>query len=107
MTQATPAPKSGEVRRRRAMFTTVTVISFSMTLFVASLALFAGLFPLRALSSVERIDVATLLFVAPMLALVLAIFLEATRFALSSKPLPEPRRQQIVRDWTPAGRRTE
>ena len=45
-----------------------------------------------------------MLFVAPVLALVLGIMFEATRMAMSRTPLPEPRRQQAVRNWQP-GRR--
>jgi hypothetical protein len=44
-----------------------------------------------------------MLFTVPILALVLAVLVEATRMALNSQPLPEPRRRQVVR-WSP-GRR--
>ncbi len=90
--------------RKRAKFTTATVVSFSLTLFAASVAILSGAVPLRALTTVERIDIGTMLFVAPVLALILAVMAEATRIAMSQQPLPEPRRQQVVRNWTP-GRR--
>jgi hypothetical protein len=102
-TEAVPKMRTGG-RRRVAKFTTATVVSFSLTLFAASIAVFSGKVPLKALSSVERIDLGTMLFVAPIVALVLAVLVETTRIALSREPLPEPRRQQVVRNWTP-GRR--
>jgi hypothetical protein len=97
--KALPETKSS-ARRRAAKFTTATVISFSLTLFAASIAVFSGKVPLKALSSVERIDLGMMLFVAPIVALVLAVLVETTRIALSREPLPEPRRQQVVRNWT-------
>jgi hypothetical protein len=101
----TETPSSSSPRGRRAgLFTTTTVVSFSLTLFAGSVAVLAGLIPLRSLSLVERLDIGTMLFVAPVVALVLAIIFETTRIALSRQPLPEPRRQQVIRNWTP-GRR--
>ena len=95
-------PKSP--RRRAASFTTATVVSFSLTLLAAGVAVLSGALPLRMLTTVERIDIGTVLFVAPILALILAVMVEATRIALSRKPLPEPRRQQIIRNWSPGHR---
>jgi hypothetical protein len=105
MTKSKPSPAaSPRMRRRATSFTTATVVSFSLTLLAAGLAVLMGLVPLKALTFVERVDLGTVLFVAPIIALVLAVLVETTRVALSREPLPEPRRQQVVRNWTP-GRR--
>ena len=103
----TPAPAKTKTRaaaRRARAFTTATVISFSLTLLAGSIAVLANLVPLRTLSLGERIDLGAMLFLAPILALVLAVVFEASRVALTREALPEPRRQQAVRNWTP-GRR--
>lgn len=97
----TPAPTKA---RRATAFTTATVISFSLTLLAGSVAVLMNVVPLRALSFGERLDFGAVLFIAPVLALVLAVIFEATRIALKREPLPEPRRRQVVRNWTP-GRR--
>ena len=99
-----PAKKPHNSSRQRARaFTTTTIVSFSLTILAASIAVLAGLVPLKPMSFAERIDVGSLLFVAPIVALVLAIVFEVTRIALTRPDLPEPRRQQAVR-WSP-GRR--
>jgi hypothetical protein len=103
MTEHLPTqPKSA--RKRASTFTTATVVSFSLTLFVGGIAVLSGLLPLRMLPAAERIDIGTMLFVAPIAALILAVMVEATRVALSRQPLPEPRRQQVIHQWSP-GRR--
>jgi uncharacterized membrane protein len=98
----TPSPRKSADRKARA-FTTATIVSFSLTILAASIAILSGLVPLKPMSFAERIDVGSLLFVAPIVALVLAIVFEVTRIALTRPDLPEPRRQQAVR-WSP-GRR--
>jgi hypothetical protein len=100
-TPASPAPAS--TSKRASKFTTATVVSFSLTLFAGSLAILGGAIPMQTMSVVERIDIGAMLFTVPILALVLAVLVEATRMALNSQPLPEPRRRQVVR-WSP-GRR--
>jgi hypothetical protein len=97
----TPVPAN--VAKARA-FTTATVISFSLTLLAGSVAVLTNLVPLKALSLGEQIDLAAVLFAAPVLALVLAVVFEATRIAFKREPLPEPRRQQVIRNWTPGHR---
>lgn len=103
---AAPAEtETPRARKRRARaFTTATVVSFSLTLLAGSVAVLTNLVPLRALTFGERIDLGAMLFVAPVLALVLGIMFEAVRMAMSREALPEPRRQQVVRNWQP-GRR--
>lgn len=96
-------PKSTDKNRRAAAFGTATIVSFSLTLLAGSVAVLSGLVPMHRLSFGERIDVGALLFVMPVLALVLAMVVEATRIALRSAELPEPRRQQVIR-WAPSGR---
>ena len=96
--------ESRSARRRATIFTTATVVSFSLTLFAGSLAVLAGVVPLRAMNALQRLDIGTMLFVAPIVALVLAIVFETTRIAFSRQPLPEPRRQQVVRNWEPRRR---
>jgi phosphate/sulfate permease len=81
-----PAPRSAVMRV--VTFTTGTIVSFSFTLLAASLALFAGLVPLEKLSLGQRLDIGAMLFIAPVLALVLAVVFEAARLALA-------------RDWQP------
>ena len=99
------APSNAKAPRKRpSTFTTATVVSFSLTLFAGAVVVLSGIFPLRMLTSVERVDIGTVLFVAPIAALILAVLVEATRIALSRQPLPEPRRQQVIRNWSP-GRR--
>ena len=88
--------------RRTAALGTAAIVSFSLTLIGASVALLAGVVPVN-LNFGDRVDVGTLLFVAPILALVLAVVFEVTRIAFQSSELPEPRRQQVLA-WTP-GRR--
>jgi hypothetical protein len=103
-----PAPEIGGAtaakRRRINAFTTATVVSFSLTLLGGSIAVLTNMVPLRMLTLGERVDLSAMLFVAPVLALVLAVVFETTRIALRREPLPEPRRHQVVRNWQP-GRR--
>lgn len=100
-----PAPNSVPSKAQRARaFTTSTVISFSLTLLAGSIVVLANVVPLKALTFGERIDVGAVLFLAPVVALVLAVIFEATRIALRREPLPEPRQRQVVRNWTPGHR---
>jgi hypothetical protein len=99
-TGATPAPARAKPRASR--LTTASIASFSLTLLAGGLLVLSGLVPLP-LSFAERLDVGALLFVAPLMALVLALVFEVSRIALTQRDLPEPRRQRAVR-WTP-GRR--
>ena len=103
-----PAPEKSQSkaaqRRQIRAFTTVTVVSFSLTLLAGSIAVLANIVPLDFLSLGDRVDLAAMLFVAPVLALVLAVVFETTRIALKREPLPEPRQRQVVRNWSP-GRR--
>lgn len=97
-----PAPAATTDRKRRAAaFTTMTIVSFSLTLLGGAIAVLTGLVPLQMLTRVERIDLGAVLFVAPILALVLAVVFEATRIALTRKELPQPRRREAVANWTP------
>ena len=104
MTEKAVPSEAKTSRKRASTFTTATVVSFSLTLFGGAIAVLSGIFPLRTLTNVQRVDIGTVLFVAPIVALVLAVMVEATRIALSRQPLPEPRRQQVIRNWSP-GRR--
>jgi hypothetical protein len=103
-----PAPEIGGAtaakRRRINAFTTATVVSFSLTLLGGSIAVLTNMVPLKFLSFGDRVDLGAMLFVAPVLALVLAVIFETTRIALKRDPLPEPRQRQVVRNWAP-GRR--
>ena len=103
MPKSPAAPAAKPKHRRARAFTTTTIVSFSLTILGAAIAVLSGLVPLRPMSFAERIDVGSLLFVAPIVALVLAIVFEVTRIALTRPDLPAPRRQQAVR-WSP-GRR--
>lgn len=102
-TVAETASKPARRAKRRASLTTASIASFSLTLLAGGIAVLSGLMPLPHLSLAERLDVGALLFVAPLMALVLALVFEVTRIALAKRELPEPRRQQALR-WTP-GRR--
>jgi hypothetical protein len=95
---STPATKA----RRVNAFNTATLVSFSLTLLAGSVAVVTGLVPLRALELAQRVDLGAVLFLAPVLALVLGVVFEATRIALRQEPLPSPRRQQVVRNWSPS-----
>lgn len=86
---------------RPAVLTTASIVSFSLTLLGAGLAVLAGAVPLSALTLAERVDVGSLLFMAPLLILLLALVFEASRIALRKAPLPEPRLVPVAR-WTDA-----
>jgi hypothetical protein len=90
-------------KSRASVFTTATVVSFSFTLLAAGIAVLTGLLPLHHVTTLQRVDVGSLLFIMPVEALVLGVCVEATRFALRHSELPAPRQRQTVR-WTP-GRR--
>lgn len=98
----TKSPKPA-ARRRAVLFTTATIVSFSLTLLAASFAVLFGLVPLQPLSHLARTEIGAMLFMMPVVALVLAVVFEVTGMALSRPQLPEPRRRQQVR-WSP-GRR--
>lgn len=95
--------KNSRKRSRAAVFTTATIVSFSFTLLAAGIAILTGLLPLHSLTFGQRVDVGSLLFMMPVVALVLGVCVEVTRIALRRQELPEPSRQQAIR-WSP-GRR--
>jgi hypothetical protein len=98
------AKATAKPRRRKAQaFTTTTIVSFSLTLLAGAIAVLTGLVPLRHVSIAERVDIGSVLFVLPVLALVLAVVFEAARIALTRSELPAPRQKQTLK-WTP-GRR--
>jgi len=103
MPKPAAVPTRKRNRRKAKAFTTTTIVSFSLTLLVASFAVLFGFVPLKSVSSGIRVDIGALLFVMPVVALILAVCVEAIRVALRHPELPEPRRQQAVR-WSP-GRR--
>lgn len=99
-------PKKRPTRRKRnraAIFTTATIVSFSFTLLAAGIAVLTGLLPLQSLSFGQRVDVGSLLFMMPVVALVLGVCVEVTRIALRRDELPETDRVQPI-TWSP-GRR--
>lgn len=98
-----PNKKKSRKRSRTAVFTTATIVSFSFTLLAAGVAILTGLLPLHSLSFGQRVDVGSLLFLMPVVALVLGVCVEVTRIALRRQELPEPARSQPIR-WSP-GRR--
>lgn len=93
----TPTPES-----RRAAMTTTTIVSFSLTLFVGSLAVFSGHVPLQHLTAGQQLDVGALLFLTSVVALTLAVIFEVSKVALTRSELPQPRQQRTIR-WTPTG----
>ena len=97
---AKPAPRQS---RKLVAFTTATIISFSLTLLAAGIAVLTGMVPLRTFPHVDRVEIGSLLFMMPVLALILGVCFEVARIALQSAELPEPRRHQTVR-WSPANR---
>lgn len=98
-----PPKKKSRKRNRATVFTTATIVSFSFTLLAAGIAILTGLLPLKSLSFGQRVDVGSLLFMMPVVALVLGVCVEVTRIALRRQELPEPARSQAIR-WSP-GRR--
>ena len=101
---ANPATKPARRKSRKAVaFTTATIVSFSLTLLAAGIAVLTGMVPLRGFHHADRIDVGSLLFMMPVLALVLGVCFEVARIAMQSADLPEPRRRQTVR-WSPGNR---
>ena len=104
----TPPTKKQRAQARKKpskaqMLTTASVISFSLTLLAASLAVLLGIVPLRQLSHFDRLTVGELLFLMPVVALVLGVVFEASLIVFTRQELPEPRQQQQIR-WSP-GRR--
>jgi uncharacterized membrane protein len=99
MPNPTPATSESPSRRKARAFTTATIVSFSLTLLCASVAILSGLVPLRSTNAGMRVDIGAFLFVMPVVALVLAVCFEVIRIALRSPELPEPRRVQTLR-WT-------
>ena len=91
--------------RRRAL-TTATVISFSLTFALAGFALLMGLLPNDAnmlAASMGSVDTGIVLLVVPLVALVLAILVEATRLSLRGGPLRIGERKPTgtLTDWKP------
>ena len=97
-------PRRKRSRRSRAeVFTTATIVSFSFTLLAAGIGVLTGLLPLRNLSVGQRVDIGSLLFMMPVVALILGVCFEVTRIALRRDDLPEPNRAQQIH-WTPGER---
>lgn len=88
---------SNNDKRRDSLLTAASITSFSLTLLGGSFAVLSGMVPLHALSVAERVNVGTLLFVAPLLILVLSVVFEAARIAVRTTPLPEPRPVRVTR----------
>ena len=91
-------------RRRMALLTTASVVSFSLTLLTAGIAILSGALPLRTLAAADRTDIGSMLLASPIVILMLALIFEATRIALKTAPLPEPqpvgRLAPIPNRWT-------
>jgi hypothetical protein len=88
-------------RTRAAVFTTATIVSFSFTLLAAGIAVLTGLVPLHSLTFGQRVDIGSLLFMMPVVALVLGMCVEVTRIALRPQQLPETNEPQQIR-WSQA-----
>jgi hypothetical protein len=100
---SSPPKKKPRRRGRAAAFTTATIVSFSFTLLAAGIGILTGLLPLGRLSFGQRVDIGSLLFLMPVVALILGVCVEVTRIALRRQDLPEPSRSQPIH-WSP-GRR--
>jgi len=74
---------------RRVAFLTTAVVSFSLTLLGSGVAILSGTLPLRALADTQRTDLGSMLLASPIVILMLALIVEATRIALKTAPLPE------------------
>jgi len=74
---------------RHVAFLTTAVVSFSLTLLGSGVAILSGTLPLRALADTQRTDLGSMLLASPILILMLALIVEATRIALKTAPLPE------------------
>ena len=90
---------------RRKALTTVTVISFSLTFLLGGLALLLGLLPsnLQAVeSALGRIDTGVVLLLVPVVALIAAMVVEATRLALRGPVvIDEVRPVGPLTEWKP------
>lgn len=90
---------------RRKALTTVTVISFSLTFLLGGLAILLGLLPpnLQAVeSALGRIDTGVVLLLVPVVALIAAIVVEATRLALRGPVvIDQTRPVGPLTDWKP------
>ena len=92
-------PKPLLKKNRRAALPTAAIVAFSLTLLGGGIVLLSGL-PLRGIAMSERLDIGTMLLLAPILALVLALLAEVAFIVLRAPDLPQPRQQQSIR-WTP------
>lgn len=86
---------------RRSALTTVTVISFSLTFVLAGLALLLLLLPEPA-RAIGSVDLGVVLLLVPLLALVAAMLVQATRLALRGPLLMrDAKRIGQLTEWKP------
>jgi hypothetical protein len=97
------AARSPRKSSRLATFTTATIVSFSLTLLAGGIAVLIGLVPLRTIHHIDRVEIGSMLFMLPVIALVLGVCFEVAHIAMQTSELPEPRRRQTVR-WSPGHR---
>jgi len=91
-----PVPPKRRKSSARGL-TTASIVSFSLTLLAASIAVLTGMVPLHSLPHVDRLDIGELLFLMPVVALVLGVVFEAARIAFTRVDLPEPRQRRAIR----------
>jgi hypothetical protein len=94
---ATPAPS-----KLRRPLPRLPVISFSLTIAAAGVALLLDILPVRAATLTPEIDTAVVLLFVPLCVLVLGILGEAARLSLRLRAVPAaPPRRAPLSDWTP------
>jgi hypothetical protein len=99
--EATPPGAAPAARRWR--WRRLPVISFSLTIAAAGVALLAGILPARAAALTPDIDTAVVLLFVPLCVLVLGILAEAVRLSVKLRHGPEavPLRRPLSA-WPPA-----
>ena len=102
----TPEPADDDTafaqQRARRTLPRLPVISFSLTIAAAGIALLFGILPARAATILPQIDIAVVLLFLPLAVLVLGIIAEAVRLSvkLQTMPAATPLRRPLS-DWAP------
>lgn len=104
VSQATDVPSSirTDGKRRRRNLISASIISFSLTFVVVSLAALAGYLPVKDTLLSARFDIEVVLLLVPLCALVFAIVAEVLRIAAKG-PLRStvPRHMAPLSNWKP------
>lgn len=85
-----------------AALITTSIISFSLTLLVAGVAVLSGMIPLNTVTVAQKVDIGAALLFMPLCALVLAMISEVVRISLHGGNDPRaPIHSTVAAPWTP------